>query len=39
MIRDFVLHYQDGYDVVYGVRNSRETDTFFKEQPQKLFIN
>ena len=37
VIRDFVLHYQDGYDVVYGVRNSRETDTVFKRTTAKVF--
>ncbi|WP_066304237.1 glycosyltransferase family 2 protein [Bacillus sp. FJAT-29814] len=30
VIRTFVEKYRDGYDVVYGVRDSRETDTFFK---------
>ena len=37
VIRDFVLHYQDGYDVVYGVRNSRDTDTIFKRTTAKAF--
>ena len=37
VIRDFVLHYQEGYDVVYGVRNSRETDTIFKRSTAKAF--
>lgn len=30
VIPDMVRNYLDGYDVVYGVRNKRETDTFFK---------
>ncbi|MRH42129.1 glycosyltransferase [Aquibacillus halophilus] len=30
VIRDFVLKYHEGYDVVYGVRRSRKTDTHFK---------
>lgn len=30
VIPDMVKHYLDGYDVVYGVRNRRDTDTFFK---------
>ncbi len=30
VIPDMVKHYIDGYDVVYGVRNKRDTDTFFK---------
>ena len=29
-IRDMVCKYEDGYDIVYGVRSSRETDTMFK---------
>lgn len=29
-IDKFVEKYYEGYDVVYGVRNKRETDTFFK---------
>ena len=30
VIPDMIQHYIDGYDVVYGVRNKRDTDTFFK---------
>ncbi|WP_077614961.1 glycosyltransferase family 2 protein [Caenibacillus caldisaponilyticus] len=30
VIRDFVLKYLEGYDIVYGVRNKRKTDTAFK---------
>ena len=37
VIRDFVLNYRKGYDVVYGVRNSRETDTIFKRSTAKAF--
>ena len=29
-IKEMVLKYSEGYDVVYGVRNKRTTDTFFK---------
>lgn len=29
-IREFMLRYHNGYDIVYGVRQSRKTDTFFK---------
>lgn len=29
-IHDMVLKYNDGFDVVYGVRSSRDTDTMFK---------
>ena len=31
------VQYQDGYDVVHRVRNSRETDTFFKRSTVKAF--
>lgn len=30
-IDEMVEQYHNGYDVVYGVRSSRETDTFFKK--------
>ncbi|MCD7891286.1 MAG: glycosyltransferase family 2 protein [Ruminococcus sp.] len=30
-IDEMVVQYHNGYDVVYGVRNSRETDTVFKK--------
>lgn len=30
VLDEFVKKYQDGCDVVYGVRNKRDTDTFFK---------
>lgn len=30
-IDDMVKQYHNGFEVVYGVRNSRETDTFFKK--------
>lgn len=31
VLDEFVRKYMDGCDVVYGVRNKRETDTFFKK--------
>lgn len=31
-IDQFIAKYQSGCDVVYGVRNKRETDSFFKRQ-------
>ena len=31
VLDEFVKKYMDGCDVVYGVRNKRETDTFFKK--------
>ncbi len=30
VIEDMVLKYCEGYDIVYGVRSARTTDTFFK---------
>ncbi|MEJ9314584.1 glycosyltransferase family 2 protein [Priestia megaterium] len=47
VIRSFLLKYREGDEIVYGVRDSRETDTFFKRNTalcfyrlmQKLNIN
>ncbi|MFE4047456.1 glycosyltransferase family 2 protein [Priestia sp. YIM B13490] len=47
VIRSFLLKYHKGDEIVYGVRDSRETDTFFKRNTalcfyrlmQKLNIN
>src|SRR5699024_11486352 len=36
-IPKMVEKYHEGYDVVYGVRNSRETDTFFKRRTALAF--
>jgi glycosyltransferase involved in cell wall biosynthesis len=36
-IPKMVQKYHEGYDVVYGVRNSRETDTFFKRRTALAF--
>ena len=33
----FITEYDDGCDVVYGVRNRRDTDTFFKKQTALAF--
>jgi polyisoprenyl-phosphate glycosyltransferase len=30
VIKDFLIKYHEGYDIVYGVRNKRNTDTIFK---------
>lgn len=30
VIEDFIENYHRGYEIVYGVRNRRDTDTFFK---------
>jgi glycosyltransferase involved in cell wall biosynthesis len=37
VIRQFVLKYQEGYDIVYGVRRSRQTDTIFKRKTAQWF--
>ncbi|MGG3384267.1 glycosyltransferase family 2 protein [Heyndrickxia faecalis] len=36
-IRDFMEKYWQGYDIVYGVRDSRETDTWFKRTSAQGF--
>ena len=36
-IQDMVLSYQDGYEVVYGIRNSRSTDSKFKKRTALSF--
>lgn len=36
-IYEFVDKYQDGYDIVYGVRDKRDTDTFFKRNTALAF--
>jgi len=33
----FIKEYRDGCDVVYGVRNKRDADTFFKKRTALLF--
>jgi len=37
VIREFVKKYNEGYDIVYGVRSSREKDTFFKRTTAQGF--
>ncbi|WP_082083765.1 glycosyltransferase family 2 protein [Paenibacillus beijingensis] len=36
-IHDFVLRYREGYEIVYGVRSSRSTDTAFKRSTALAF--
>jgi glycosyltransferase involved in cell wall biosynthesis len=36
-IKDFVLKYQGGADIVYGIRNNRKTDNFLKKFSAELF--
>lgn len=37
VIRDFVLKFHEGFDIVYGVRASRKTDTWFKRTSALTF--
>ncbi|MFK7697734.1 glycosyltransferase family 2 protein [Paenibacillus sp. HJGM_3] len=37
VIREFLVKFQEGYEVIYGVRDSRETDTFFKRFTAQAF--
>lgn len=30
LLREFMLKFHEGYEIVYGIRQSRETDTWFK---------
>ncbi|EHS55302.1 MULTISPECIES: glycosyltransferase family 2 protein [Paenibacillus] len=36
-IQEFVTKFKEGYDIVYGVRKSRATDTFFKRSTAQGF--
>ncbi len=38
-IAQFVDKYQEGYEIVYGVRDKRDTDTFFKRNTALWFYN
>lgn len=38
-IPKMIAKYHEGYDVVYGVRNSRKTDTFFKRRTALAFYS
>jgi glycosyltransferase involved in cell wall biosynthesis len=37
VIREFIENYQQGCEIVYGVRNSRRTDSFFKRTTAQGF--
>jgi polyisoprenyl-phosphate glycosyltransferase len=37
VIRDFVAKYKEGYQVVYGVRSKRDSDSFFKRTTAEGF--
>lgn len=37
VIRDMVIKYGEGYDIVYGVRKQRSTDSFFKRTTALAF--
>lgn len=36
-IREMVIRFRDGYEIVYGVRSERATDTFFKRSTAQSF--
>lgn len=36
-IREFILKYHEGYDIVYGIRRTRTTDTLFKRTTAQGF--
>ena len=38
-INDMVQAYRSGYDIVFGVRKERKTDTFFKRNSAQLFYH
>src|SRR5690606_8000226 len=37
VIREFLIRFSEGYDIVYGVRRERKTDTFFKKHSAQGF--
>ena len=37
IVKDMVVKYRRGYEIVYGVRNDRTTDTIFKRNTAKMF--
>jgi glycosyltransferase involved in cell wall biosynthesis len=37
VIRDFIQKFHEGFDIVYGVRKGRQTDTFFKRSTAQAF--
>jgi glycosyltransferase involved in cell wall biosynthesis len=37
VIEEFIQNYSEGYEIVYGVRRQRKTDTFFKRNTAQAF--
>ncbi|WP_141430605.1 glycosyltransferase family 2 protein [Bacillus sp. 03113] len=37
VIRKFIQKFKEGYEIVYGVRQQRQSDTFFKRSSAQLF--
>lgn len=37
VMRDFILKFHEGFDIVYGVRSCRRSDTWFKRNSARLF--
>ncbi|MBM7691205.1 glycosyltransferase involved in cell wall biosynthesis [Peribacillus deserti] len=39
VIREFIIKYRDGCEIVYGVRRKRDTDTVFKRKTAEMFYS
>ncbi len=39
IIEEMILKFKSGFDVIYGVRKERKTDTFFKKSTALIFYN
>lgn len=37
VIREMVIQFTNGFDIIYGVRKKRETDSYFKRKTAKVF--
>jgi glycosyltransferase involved in cell wall biosynthesis len=37
VVRDFLIKFHEGYEIVYGVRSNRDSDTFFKRSTAQSF--
>jgi glycosyltransferase involved in cell wall biosynthesis len=37
VIKDMVCQYNEGYEIIYGVRSSRKKDTFFKRMTAQMY--
>ncbi|PLT30573.1 glycosyltransferase family 2 protein [Peribacillus deserti] len=39
VIREFIVKFREGCEIVYGVRRKRDTDTFFKRKTAEMFYS